>query len=147
MNIVEAYKKYNENFVILISGITNDIELLGKWISQDYKIPVLNINNKHWDKIKDVNKLHQVILTGEYFPIDVITFPVDIHIHIKLSKQNLIIKLNNPNINKEIYPKYLLELKNEKIDNWIDGNDKSIQDIYNEIHKIVFRFIDHRLKK
>ena len=63
-----------------------------------------------------------------------------------MSISDLITKLNNPNLNKEIYPLYLEQLKTMKIDKWIDGNDKQLGEIYNEIHRNIFNYVENKLK-
>ncbi|ARF08872.1 hypothetical protein Catovirus_1_922 [Catovirus CTV1] len=122
MNIVEAYIKFKNKLIIIISGISGsgktelskniskllDLKLinLNKYCRKDYNktiklqgnTEVINWDSDDvydWDKFnKDVNDNYKngVVLTGVSFPRDKINFTPDYHIQIKLSKQNLLKK-------------------------------------------------------
>lgn len=119
-NIIDAYLKYNNQFIIIISGLsgTNKSKICQKiankldfvyintrnYIQKDNYKEVELPNNKivkvwyeyNWDEIiKKVNenKNKGVILCGDYFPSDkLVNLDIDQHYHIKLSKQNIIKK-------------------------------------------------------
>jgi cytidylate kinase len=120
MNIVEVYIKVVGKLVIFVSGLSGSgRSALGKNISRDFKIPLLNINKfckkdysttiklangeeiinwdsddiYNWDLINaEINKLQSngVVVVGTVFPTDKVTVKPDFHIHIKLAKQSLI---------------------------------------------------------
>ncbi len=139
MNIIDGYKNKNSTLIIIISGYTNKCNIIGKWLSEDLKMKHINIDNEKYNK-----KDKYVILTGGYFPKD--KYEATIHIHIKISKQEMSKELNEENINTIIYPKYLEELKTEKIDKWINGTEKKIDQIYIEITEYIFNYIQSKLK-
>lgn len=119
-NIIDAYLKYNNQFVVIISGLsgTNKSKICQK-ISNKLNFTYLNTRNfidkdnynelelpnqkkvKVWytydwskliEKVKE-NKQNGVILCGEYFPADKLgDLYIDQHYHIKLGKQNIIKK-------------------------------------------------------
>jgi hypothetical protein len=119
-NIIDAYLKYNKQFIIIISGLSGsnkskicqkiasklDFEYLNtrNFILKD-KYNEIELPNKktvkvwynyNWDsiieKIKQ-NKSKGIILCGEYFPLDKLgDLYIDQHFHIKLGKQNIIKK-------------------------------------------------------
>lgn len=120
MNIVEAYIKFNEGLIILISGLSGSGKTkLMSDIERDFKIQSVNIenfcikeNNKtvtlpndvtvtdwdhidsyDWDKINKTisdKKSKGIVVCGPYFPTDKLQFKSDFHINIKISKQQLI---------------------------------------------------------
>lgn len=122
MNIVEAYIKFFNGLVILLSGLSGSNKTaIAKFIERDFKIHLINIEqytkqdyNKlvelnngvkvidwddidsfDWDKInEDIKKYKStgVIICGPYFPSDCIKHEVNYHIQIKISKQILINK-------------------------------------------------------
>ena len=119
MNIIEAYIKFKGHLVILISGISGSGKTkLAKNISEIFKIRHVDMNEYckpdysekvkllqdieliNWDSddVYDWNKFNGdmkelissgVVVSGVAFPTDKIKFPVDFHIQVKLSKQNL----------------------------------------------------------
>ncbi len=119
-NIIDAYLKYNNQFIIIISGLSGSkkskicrkiSDELGfvylntrKFIDKDnYKeieLPnkktVKVWNEYNWeDIIKEINenKSKGIVVCGEYFPSDNLgDLYIDQHYHIKLSKQNIIKK-------------------------------------------------------
>jgi len=117
-NIIDAFLKYNKQMVILVSGLsgTNKSKICQN-LSKELNIKYLNtrdfintekyeeieLPNKEkvkiwkeykWDEIIDeINKEKEngVIVSGENFPKDNMgSLKIDIHLHIKLAKQNLI---------------------------------------------------------
>ena len=121
-NIIDAYLKYNNQFIIIISGLSgsNKSKISQKVASilnfvylntRDYiektKYEELELSNKktvkiwhsyNWEdiinKIKIINKDKKgIVICGEYFPSDKLgNLYIDQHYHIKVSKQNLIKK-------------------------------------------------------
>ena len=119
-NIIDAYLKYNKQFIIIISGLSgsNKSKICQKiatiinfmylntrdYIQKD-KYEEKELSNKktvklwynyNWDEIiKKINenKNKGIIICGEYFPSDKLNnLYIDQHYHIKLSRQNLIKK-------------------------------------------------------
>lgn len=198
MNIVEAYLKFNKQLIILISGLSgsNKSQLAG-FIERDFKIKAINIDDftikdfekmvevidgvkiNDWDDIdsvdwaqinKNVEKYKEtgVVLYGSYITSDKITFEPDFHIHVKISKQNLIdarrtfIK-NNPDkckelikfvdtptehaiINRIVFPHYQKYLEQSKIDKYINGNELNIDEMYDAATNFLFNKINEKLK-
>ena len=119
-NIIDAYLKYNKQFIIIISGLSgsNKSKICQKiatiinfmylntrdYIQKD-KYEEKELSNKktvklwynyNWDEIiKKINenKNKGIIICVEYFPSDKLNnLYIDQHYHIKLSRQNLIKK-------------------------------------------------------
>ena len=118
-NIVDAYKEFNGQLIILISGLSGSGKSeLGKDICRDFKIKCLDLrkfynekfdvkvklsNEKivvnydnddaiNWSKLSDeVNKMKKdgVLVVGNVFPIEKLEFKTDFHIHLKISKQEI----------------------------------------------------------
>jgi uridine kinase len=198
MNIVEAYLKFNKQLIILISGLSgSNKSQLAKFIERDFKLKAINTNDysikdfekmvevidgvkiNDWDDIdsvdwlninKDVEKYKEkgVVLYGSYITSDKITFNPDFHIHVKISKQNLIdarrtfIK-NNPDkckelirfvdtptehaiINRIVFPHYQKYLEQSKIDKYINANELGIDEVYDAASNFLFNKINERLK-
>ncbi len=170
-NILDAYKKYNNQLIILISGLsgTNKSkisqqlakELNLKYLNtrdflnkENFKEHELSNSNKvkvydeySWDKIiEKINELKSngVLIAGEYFPSDKLgKLHIDMHIHIKLSKQNIIRKrleyinsldeeekkkYNNEEtetliVNQILFPNYLENLQKSHINKFINANE------------------------
>lgn len=119
MNIVEVYNNFNEQLIILISGLSGSKKTtLAKKISKDFKLKMFNLedysvlNNDNtvklsndvtvtdWDHIDSYNweqfnidinnnKKDGLVVCGQYFTSDKINFKPDFHIHIKISKKRL----------------------------------------------------------
>ena len=198
MNIVEAYLKFNKQLVILVSGLSgSNKSQLANFIGRDFKLKSINIDEycisdfkkmvevidgvtiNDWDDVdsvdwsninKDVDKYKEngVVLYGSYIPTNKITFSPDFHIHVKISKQNLIdarrtfIK-NNPEkckelikfvdtptehaiINKIVFPHYQKYLEQSKIDKYINANELNIDEIYDAAADFLFNKINEKLK-
>lgn len=193
MNIVEAYIKFNKRLIILISGLSGSNKTqLAQYIHEDFKITMVNIekfckkdfnklvkvNNNvtindwddiesyDWDsinKIVDKHSSNGVIVVGQYLPQSKLKFTPDYHIHIKISKQDLInhrIKFikENPTkckelfqyintpifhtiINKITYPHYLEYLNDSKIDKFINAKDLTFYHIYDQATDYIFNKI------
>jgi hypothetical protein len=118
MNVIEAYIKFKGQLIILVSGMSGSgISVLGGNISRDFKIPFIDIKKlchteskvkaklpnqeeiDSWDHdgIYDWDKLNEemkdkksAVIAGTIFPKDKLKFKPDFHIHIKLSKQNIL---------------------------------------------------------
>lgn len=117
MNIVEAYVKFNDQMIIIITGISGcGKSALAKNISNLFKMQRLDQHNyykKDWDKKEtladgteiidydtddaidweryndDINKLKEkgVIVSGVSHPSERLKFKPDYHIHLNISKQ------------------------------------------------------------
>jgi len=170
-NIIDAYLKYNNMYVIIISGLSgSNKSKIAQNLAKDLKFNYINTrdyidmdkmdeielpngtkisqyNTYKWDEIiKEINKVKEkgVIVCGEYFPKDDLKdLYVDIHIHIKLSKQNIIKKrleyieslsdeekkkykdndTETLNINMNVYPYYLDMISKSHINKFINMND------------------------
>ena len=120
MNIVEAFVKIKGHLIILISGLSGSGKTkLGKNISGLFNMKLINekdylkkdynkqeilpnnvkIINWDSDDIYDWDNLNRdvleqskkgVIVVGSAFPVNKLGFTADFHIHIKLSKQNIL---------------------------------------------------------
>lgn len=131
MNIIEAYIKFFDGIIILLSGLSGSNKThISKFIERDFKIKLINIekytkknydklvelNNGvkiidwddidsfDWDKInEDINKYKSegVIVCGPYFPEGTIKHNISYHVQIKVSKQNLIEKRYDYVINNQ----------------------------------------------
>lgn len=118
-NIVEVYKEFNGQLIILISGLSGcGKSVIGKNINNDFDIDMIDVNKYYkvdfnekiklpnnieiinydtdnaidWDKLNtDVNNKKQkgVVVVGPVFPTDKLAFVPDYHIHLKISKQRL----------------------------------------------------------
>jgi hypothetical protein len=197
MNIVEAYLKFNKQLIILVTGLSgSNKSQLANFIERDFKIKAINVDDyckkdfekfvevidgvkiNDWDDIdsiewKDVNisvekeKETGVVLYGSYIPTNKIKFTPDFHIHVKISKQNLIdarrtfIK-NNPEkckelikfvdtptehaiINKIVFPHYQKYLEQSKIDKYINANEITTDEVYDAAASFLFNKINERL--
>lgn len=170
-NVLDAFKKYNNQLIILVSGLsgTNKSKIsqqLAKELNLKYlntrdflnkdnfkehelsnNIKVKNYNEYLWDKIiEKINEFKSsgVLITGEYFPSDKLgKLRIDMHIHIKLSKQNIIHKrleyinsldeeekkkYNNEEtetliVNQILFPNYLETLQKSHINKFINANE------------------------
>lgn len=199
MNIVEAYIKFNKQLIILISGLSGSKKTkIASDIKQDFNIKKIDIesycvkNNDvtvklsndivvtdwdhvdtyNWDDINDEINRHKsdgVVICGPYFPLDKLKFESDFHIHIKISKQQLIEKRreyikNNPEKCKELlsfvdtptetliintitYPHYLKYLKESKIDKFVNANELTENQIYDQTVDFLFFKIQEYLDK
>jgi hypothetical protein len=193
-NIIGAFLKYNRQLVILISGLSGtNKSKISQNLSKELDIKYLNTRDyidkdkyeevelpngdkvKIWkeykwdDLIKDINKEKEkgVIISGEYFPKDKFSdIKVDLHLHIKLNKQNIINKRleyihsqNEENkkkfysddtesliINQIIYPEYLESFQKSQINRFINANEyyELKENEYNE--KVTDRLFDEIIK-
>jgi cytidylate kinase len=119
MNIIEKYIEDKKSLSILISGFSGSGKtVIGKSLAKDLKIEFLNLNDFYkedynntikvgnldivtwdspdaidWDKfnIKVNDKINKgIIISGFAFPVSKLLFKVDFHIHLKISKDDLI---------------------------------------------------------
>ncbi len=201
MNILDAYIKYNKQLIIFISGLSgSNKSKIAQNLANEFKINFINTrdylnkdiydekelpngkkiriyNEFKWSEILDkINELkgQGIIVSGEYFPIDKLNeIYVDLHLHIKLTKQNIIkkrlnyIKMLNDNekksyndddtetliVNQILYPYYLDILQKSHINKFINANEyiELNEDEYNEkvtdkIFNIVIENIIENLK-
>lgn len=185
MNIVEAYVKFNNGMIIIISGLSGSGKTkVASYIEKDLKIKKIDLDDyckeenhitvklpnditvEDWDHIdvydwkkfnEDVEKYKNrgVVLCGAYFPSDKITSNVDFHIHIKISKQQIIEKRTEyikkyPDkcptlkehldsnivkllINTVTYPHYIEYRNKSKIDLWISADELTTEKIYDNV--------------
>lgn len=131
-----------------------------------------NINVIDWNKLVDdikKNKDKGVIVEGEFFPISKLeNLKIDYHLHIKLSKQNLLKKRIEYNQSKEknydeetetlimnqiTYPFYLDIIQKSHINKFINGNeimeeykdDEYSNKLYDLVFDIFVKFITDKL--
>lgn len=199
MKIDEAYKKFNKQLIILISGLSGSGKnKIASFIERDFKIEHLNIDDYcknnysnyieilegvkindwdhidsyDWDKINEkITELKSdgIIVSGPYFPINKLTNKQDFHINIKISKQKLIENRHNfikenPDkcadlvqyldtpielaiINKMVYPHYLEYTEKSKIDKYMNANELSIDEIYDNTYDYLISKITQSLDK
>jgi uridine kinase len=118
MNIIEAYKKYNSQLIILISGYSGTKKSkLAKFIAKLFDLKSVSLNNFYyekyenyvdvkedvkildyddiyksvdWKKLNDYVKENKfIIISGFGFPSELINFKTDFQIYLKINKQNL----------------------------------------------------------
>jgi hypothetical protein len=193
MNIIEAYIKFNKEMIIIISGLSGsgktkmatNIEKLFKIKKIDVESFCINNNDKtiklsdgtivkdwdhidsyDWTKINDAvneSKKNGVVISGPYFPQNKLKFSPNFHIHIKVSKQQIIenrrkyiienpdkceelVKLvNTPTemlmINQITYPHYLKYLEESKIDKFINMKEITHDQSYDQAVDYLFKKI------
>lgn len=168
MNIVEAFVKIKGQFIVLISGLSGSGKTkLGQNISKLFNMRLINEKNYlkkdyneqitlpnnvkiinwdsddvyDWKKLNhDVleNKKEGIIVVGSSFPTNKLEFTVDFHIHIKLSKQNILkrrlqhsekhqkkynISLQQTIFNNFTYPYYIDLVSRSNITKFINSNN------------------------
>ncbi len=183
-NIIDAYSEYNNQLIILISGLSGcNKTKIAKKIAHDLNLEFINLNNfirkdiyttieisnlkkikyyniYDWEKINIGNK--NIIITSDYYTPEFINnIKPNLHINIKLSKQNLLknrikyLENNNINITNDtetllfsqyIYPKYLEFLEKTTVNKFINANEifesNNNIDFYNKnISDIIFKYI------
>lgn len=171
MNIVEAFVKIKGHLIVLISGLSGSGKTrLGQNISKLFNMKLINekdylkknygelatlpnnvkIINWDSDDIYDWEKLNEdilrnskkgVIVTGSAFPANKLEFTADFHIHIKLSKQNILkrrlqhsekhkkehdIAIQQIIFNNLTYPYYIDAVSRSNINKFINSNDYMI---------------------
>lgn len=131
-----------------------------------------DIESYDWKKInEEINKKKEagIVVSGPYFPKSKLKFDVDFHIHIKISKQQLIenrhkyiqehpdkcselLKIldtpfENMIINQITYPHYLKYIEESKIDKFINSKELSFDNIYDQITDYLFNKIQEYLNE
>jgi len=193
MNIIEKYIKDKKSLIILISGFSGSGKtVIAKSLAKDLKLEFLNLNNYYkedykdtikvgnldiikwdspeavdWDKFNEkVNKEKDkgIIISGFAFPEKNLKIDVDYHIHLKISKDDLIknrqdynseredskLKDLTPEIEKRIlntisFPIYLEMLKESKFTKIINvqygelkkAYDETFDNIINLVKKVI----------
>jgi uridine kinase len=179
----ECYGSLGSSRTILAGEIERDFKL--KMISlEDYcekeNVKVFEVNSElkihdwehidvyNWDKFnKDVNNAKEkgVVVYGDYFPTFKLDFKPNFHIHVKLSKDNLIEKRKeyidkNPEkcselleiiknnqfdliINKVTYPYYIEYRDKSNIDKYVNADKNTSDEIYDQ----VFDYIIFTMRK
>ena len=182
MNVVDAYLKKKLQLIILISGFSGSGKtLLARQIERDFKLKFINLNSYlkedysktvevtetlklidwdspdavDWEKFNNdinENKSKGIVVSGFGFLSDKLEFKQDFHIHLKISKEQLMknrkefIEENKDNklneisdektqlliLNKISYPHYLKYLDGLKIDKFIISMEKTPDTIYDE---------------
>jgi uridine kinase len=194
MNIIEKYIEDKKSLIILISGFSGSGKtVIGKSLAKDLKVEYINLNDYYfedysgskmvgnlkvidwdspdainWDKFNkyiDEIKNKGLVISGFAFPESKLKFTVDFHVHLKISKDDLIknrqdftservdskleeIKDLTPDIEKRIlnaisFPIYLEQLKNQKFTKTINIEYGKLKDSYND----VFDYIINSVKK
>ena len=201
--IIDAYIKYNKQFIILISGLSGTSKMrIAQRLAKEFKFNYLNTKNfidenryeevempngkkvKSWynsykwsDIIASIKekKSNGVIVCGEHFPAEKLdNLYIDLHFHIKLSKNNIIkkrleyiheSKTQEPNmyhddetetmlVNKVIFPNYLEIIQKSHINRFLNANDlidlpkdEYIENIYDKIFNEIIDHVREFLKK
>ena len=194
MNIIEKYIEDKKSLIILISGFSGSGKtVIGKSLAKDLKLDFVNLNDFYkddysgskmvgnlkvidwdspdainWDKFNkyiDEIKNKGLVISGFAFPESKIKFHVNFHVHLKISKDDLIknrqdftservdskleeIKDLTPEIEKRIlnaisFPIYLEMLKQSKFTKTINIEYGKLKDSYNN----VFDYIIDSIKK
>ena len=194
MNIIEKYIEDKKSLIILISGFSGSGKtVIGKSLAKDIKLDFVNLNDFYkddysgskmvgnlniidwdspdainWDKFNkyiDEIKNKGLVISGFAFPESKIKFHVNFHVHLKISKDDLIknrqdftservdskleeIKDLTPEIEKRIlnaisFPIYLEMLKQSKFTKTINIEYGKLKDSYNN----VFDYIIDSVKK
>lgn len=142
MNIIEKYIKDKKSLTILISGFSGSGKtVIAKSLAKDLKVEFINLNDYYkidysnnkiigdltvvtwdspdavdWDKfnnkINSINKMG-VVISGFAFPEQNLKFNVDFHIHLKISKDDLI----------KNRAEYMSEKKDSNLDNLDNANN------------------------
>jgi uridine kinase len=201
MNILEAYIKFNEQLIILISGFQGSGKgKLADQIKSLFKIDIINTNkyfienyNKtvklndgtevvDWDDIESINwkrlnkdinnkKKEGIIIVGFAFPTDKLEFSPDFHLHVKISKQNLIERrheyieqhpdtklkeLNDSHIdlmilNQITFPHYINYNEKSKINKFLNANEHTSEELFDISYEYMIeeiqKFINEYNKK
>lgn len=198
MNIVEAYIKFKKGLIILVSGLSgcgkNDV---AREIERDFKLTKLNLDDyckedyantveladktviTDWDNIdaydwerfnEDVNKLKKkgLVITGTYFTTNSLKFKPDVHVHIKITKEDLLKRrakhintskcntnvrtyFNTPTytliLNKLTLPQYYDSIKKSNITKFFNISEKTVEQLYDEIGDFLIEFIHNKVYK
>jgi len=201
MNILEAYIKFNEQLIILISGFQGSGKgKLADQIKSLFKIDIINTNNYYiknynktvklhdgtevvdWDNIdsidwerlnRDINnkKKEGIIIVGFAFPIEKLEFSPDFHLHVKISKQNLIERRHeyieqHPDtklkelkdshidlmiLNQITFPHYISYNEKSKINKFLNANENTSEQLfdisYDYMIEEIQKFINEYNKK
>ena len=197
MNIIEEYISKYGSLIIIISGLSGTHKSsLAKNIENDFELKLLNLddycikNNDRtfklsneisvtdWDHIdtyewedfnKDVNKYKKngVVVYGDNFPKGKLDFKHYTHIHLKISKQNLIEKrkqfvknnkekckelykyINEPAfnliINQITYTYYIKYRDESKIDKYLNSDTNSNEQIYDQSFEYLMFYFKKQL--
>jgi uridine kinase len=194
MNIIEKYIENKKRLIILISGFSGSGKtVIGKSLAKDLKLEFINLNDYYikdyketkkvgnydivtwdspeaidWDKFNNIvdEKMNSgLVISGFAFPESKLKFNVDFHIHLKISKDDLIknradynsekidskledIKDLTPEIEKRIlnsisFPIYIELLSKSKFTKIINIEYGKLKDEYNNI----FDYIIDSIKK
>jgi hypothetical protein len=169
INEDKYYKKdYSEETELILRDNEGTITDSMKIINYD------NDESIDWDALnKDVesNKKFGLVVCGMAFPTDKLTFVPDLHIHIKISKQNClerrrefilehkddeklkkeydIVKrnLDTYKMNKITYPYYMDMINRSTISRFINGNDLDYNKLYDISFETVIEFVKKYLKQ
>jgi uridine kinase len=194
MNIIEKYIEDKKSLIILISGFSGSGKtVIGKSLAKDLKVTFINLNDYYkedysetklvgnlkvidwdspeaidWDKFNEkINEIKNsgVVISGFAFPEKKLKFHVDFHVHLKISKDDLIKNRNDftserddsklkdikdltPEIEKRIlnaisFPIYLEMLKESKFSKTINIQYGELKKAYDEL----FDYIIASVKK
>ena len=191
--VVEAYIDKHKQLIILLSGFSGSGKtVLGKSLSKDFKIDFINLNDYYkedwdevveidenkivdwdspdavdWDKLNDYinkNKKKGMIISGFSFPQNKLSVKPDFHIHLKISKDDLIKNRNDyvaekedskisqldddmtrRILNKISYPHYMKSLEDSYINKYISV--KSGQESLKETYSTMFDYLIENIEK
>jgi hypothetical protein len=195
MNIVQAYTKFNNQHIILISGFSGSKKTsYAKFISDLFGFQTVSLSQFHlpldayaqdknyvehkdgtkvlnWDNIYesidwkkfnqyiDSHKQYGLVVYGFGFPSKLLDFTPNFHIHIKISKRNLLnnriafLKKRLPDVdeskmevdrvilNNVTYPMYMKVNQDSKIDKYINTNEVDDEHIKDEIFNYLISMI------
>lgn len=130
-----------------------------------------DINSYDWDKfntnINEDKKQNMIVICGPYFPQTKLKFEADFHLHVKISKKNLVdkrheilVKIAEKDdtcdakkildtdseyliIDKITYPHYIEYLKDSKIDKYLNANEMTNEQICDN----AFSYLIHMIQK
>ena len=191
--VVEAYIDKHKQLIILLSGFSGSGKtVLGKSLSKDFKIDFINLNDYYkedWDEVVEIeenkivdwdspdavdwDKLNEyvskkknkgLIISGFSFPQNKLSFKSDFHIHLKISKDDLIKNRNEyvaekedskvsqlddemarRILNKISYPHYMKSLEDSYINKFISV--KSGQESLKETYSTMFDYLIENIEK
>lgn len=195
--VIEAYVRLNNQLIIAVSGLSGSGKnRIAKELAKDFDMQYLNLHRYYkegfnetielpsgekvinwdspeaynWDNFnKDVDKAKDkgVVISGPYFPSGYFDFNINVHINIKMSKQNILDarheKLEKGKVidstlntlsgtdkeklifNSITFPQYLDEIKKSYVTKFINANEMSLGDIYdsafNHVMDIIIKFL------
>jgi cytidylate kinase len=193
MNIIEKYLEQKKQLIILISGFSGSGKtVFAKSLAKDLKINFENLNNYYlenysaykfidgqkiidwdspnaidWDKFNaKVNEIKNtgVVISGFAFPQKFLKFDVDFHIHLKITKDDLIknradflaeredskLKDLDPGLEKKIlnimsFQHSMDSLKESKFDKFVNVEYGQLKKSYDEIFDYIVGVVPKKI--